>query len=452
MKITIAGYGKVGSTIAERLLKENHDLTIVDIDPSAVEDARGELDIYGTVGNCASQEILREAGIKESDLLIAVTQSDEVNLLSCLIAKKIGAKKAIARVRSPIYSEEIALIKDDLGLSMVINPELAAAGEITRLLKYQSATKVETFAKGRVEILQYKLSDKCPLCDVRVMDIFEKLKLRVLICVVERGKEVFIPNGSFILKQGDVISFVAASGDADRFFKRLGVVTDKIKRILIIGGGRLTYYLAKNLLESGFSIKIIEKDRERCETLSEELPGAMIINGDGTDCRLLDEEGLSEFQAIATLTGNDEQNILVSMYAAKNAKGAKIITKVKHSDFDEMLKDVDVGSIVSPKHITSDYIIRYVRAIQNSVGSNVQALHKIVSDKVEALEFRVREASEITGIPLQALKLKNDILIGCINRGGRIIAPKGGDTIEVGDTVIVVTTRTGLCELSDILQ
>lgn len=452
MRITIAGYGKVGSNIAERLLKENHDLTIVDIDSAAVEDARSELDIYGSVGNCASQDVLREAGIKDSDLLIAVTQSDEVNLLTCLIAKKIGVKKAIARVRSPIYSEEISLIKDDLGLSLVINPELVAAVEIARLLKYPSAIRVETFAKGRVEILQYKLEDNCPLCNVRVMDILDKLKFRVLICAVERDNEVFIPKGSFLLKKGDKISFVATSSDAEHFFKRMGVVSGKIKNILIIGGGRLTYYLAKNLLDAGFMVKIIEKDRDRCEELSSLLPEAMIINGDGTDCRLLEEEGLSEYPAIATLTGNDEQNILVSMYAAKNAQSAKVITKVKHSDFDEMLKNVNVGSIVSPKHITSDYIIRYVRAMQNSVGSNVQALHKIVSDKVEALEFRVREESDITGKPLQALNLKEDILIGCINRGGKIIAPKGGDTIEVGDTVIVVTTRTGLCELSDILQ
>lgn len=451
MKITIAGYGKVGSTIAEQLVNEKHDITIVDTDPIAIEEARTQIDASAVLGNCASTTVLKESGIRESDLLIAVTQSDEVNLLCCLIAKRLGAKKTIARVRNPVYSEEISLIKDDLGLSMAVNPELEAADEIARLLKYPSASNVETFAKGRVEILQYKLNAESPLCDIKIMDIVDKLKFRLLICAVERGDEVTIPTGQFVLKEGDNISFVIPSADVKTCLRKLRLSTEKVKNIIIVGGGRLTYYLAKNLIEADIGVKIIEQSKERCEEISEDIPDALIINADGTDCRLLEEESLSSYDAVATLTGNDEQNILLSMYTSANYPETKIITKIKHSDYDEILKNVNIGSVVSPKHITADHIVRYVRAMQNSFGSNVQSLHRIVSDKVEALEFRVKEKAEFTGVPLQNLKLKSGILIGSINRGGTIITPQGSDTIEVGDTVIVVTTRQGLYDLSDIV-
>lgn len=451
MQIIIVGCGNVGSTLTEQLSKEGHNIAVIDTDSRKAEAVANNFDVLGVVGNGASFIVQKEAGIRDADLLIAVTASDEVNMLCCLIAKKAGGCNTIARVRDPIYNKEITYIKEELGLSMVINPEFAASQEIARLLKFPSAIKVDTFAKGRVELLKCKINEGSVLAGHPLTYISGGLHCDVLICTVERGEEVFIPSGNFELQEKDVISVVASPKKANEFFKKIGMTTNRIKSCMIIGGGETTYYLAKQLLPMGIQIKIIEQDKERCNELSELLPQAMIIHGDGTERNLLHEEGLMQTQAFVSWTNLDEENIMLSLFA-KSISKAKTITKVHRLAYDEIIESLDLGSVLYPKNITADYILQYVRAMQNSIGSNIETLYQLIENKVEALEFRVHEKSNLVGVPLKELRLKQNLLIACINRRGMIITPGGQDTIEVGDTVIVVTTNRGFHDLQDILK
>lgn len=451
MQIIIVGCGNVGSTLTEQLSKEGHNIAVIDTDSRKAEAVANNFDVLGVVGNGASFIVQKEAGISDADLLIAVTASDEVNMLCCLIAKKAGGCNTIARVRDPIYNKEITYIKEELGLSMVINPEFAASQEIARLLKFPSAIKVDTFAKGRVELLKCKINEGSVLAGHPLTYISGGLHCDVLICTVERGEEVFIPSGNFELQEKDVISVVASPKKANEFFKKIGMTTNRIKSCMIIGGGETTYYLAKQLLPMGIQIKIIEQDKERCNELSELLPQAMIIHGDGTERNLLHEEGLMQTQAFVSWTNLDEENIMLSLFA-KSISKAKTITKVHRLAYDEIIESLDLGSVLYPKNITADYILQYVRAMQNSIGSNIETLYQLIENKVEALEFRVHEKSNLVGVPLKDLRLKQNLLIACINRRGMIITPGGQDTIEVGDTVIVVTTNRGFHDLQDILK
>lgn len=451
MQIIIVGCGNVGTSLTEELSEEGHNITVVDTNAARVEEVANRCDVMGIVGNGASFLIQKEAGISAADLMIAVTASDELNLLCCLIAKKAGGCHTIARVRNPIYNKEIAYIKEELGLSMVINPEQAAANEIARLLKFPSAIKVDTFAKGKVELLKCKLGEDSILAGHPLTDISAKLHCDVLICTVERGDEVFIPSGNFELQAKDVISVVASPKKANEFFKKIGMTTNRIKNCMIVGGGETTYYLAKQLLPMGIEVKIIEQDKARCNELSELLPQAMIICGDGTERSLLLEEGVEQTQAFVTWTSMDEENIMLTLFA-KSISKAKNVTKIHRIEYDEIIESLDLGSVLYPKNITAEYIIQYVRAMQNSIGSNIETLYQLIENKVEALEFRVHEQSELIGIPLKELRLKDNLLLACINRRGRIITPGGQDTIEVGDTVIVVTTNRGFHDLKDILK
>ena len=451
MNIIIAGCGKVGGALAEQLSREGHDITVIDQRSAVIQHVTNAADVRGIVGNGASYNIQKDAGIEKADLLIAVTDADEVNLLCCLIAKKAGGCQTIARVRNPVYHQEISHIKEELGLSMVINPEYAAASEIARLLKFPSAIKVDSFAKGRVELLQYKIGQGSVLSGQPLTYISSGLHCDVLICSVERGEEVYIPSGNFELQEKDVITVVASSKKANEFFRKIGMATNRIKSCMIVGGGETTYYLAKQLLPMGISIKIIEQNKERCNELSDLLPQAMIIHGDGTERNLLYEEGLVQAHSFVSWTSLDEENIMLSLFAQSVSK-AKTITKVHRIDYDEIIDKLDLGSVLYPKHITSEYILQYVRAMQNSIGSNVETLYRLIDGKAEALEFRVRERSELVGVPLKELQLKENLLIACINRRGTIITPGGQDTIEVGDTVVVVTTNKGFHDLRDILK
>ncbi len=451
MYIIIVGCGNVGTTLTEQLSKEGHNLTVVDVDNAQVQEVVNRYDVMGIVGNGASFMIQDEAGISEADLMIAVTASDELNLLCCLIAKKAGGCQTIARVRNPIYNREIAFIKEELGLSMVINPEQAAANEIARLLKFPSAIRVDTFAKGKVELLKYKIGENSILAGCSLTDISGKLRCDVLICTVERGEEVFIPSGNFELRAKDIISVVASPKKANEFFKKIGMTHNRIKSCMIIGGGETTYYLAQQLLPMGIEVKIVEQSKERCHELSELLPQAMIIRGDGTQRNLLHEEGIEQTQAFVSWTSMDEENIMLTLFA-KSVSKAKNVTKVHRIEYDEIIESLDLGSVLYPKYITAEYIIQYVRAMQNSIGSNIETLHQLIEDKVEALEFRVRGQSEVVGVPLKELELKDNLLLACINRKGKIITPRGQDTIEVGDTVIVVTSSQGFHDLKDILK
>ena len=437
MNIIIVGCGKVGSTLAGQLSQEGHDISIIDINDQVVEEFSNSYDVMGVTGNGASYTIQKAAGIEKAHLLIAVTGSDELNLLCCLIARKAGNCKTIAKVRNPIYNREIGFIKEELGLSMAINPEYEAAREMTRILRFPSVIDINTFNKGKVELLTFKINKGSVLHNMKLPEIESKLKCDILVCMVERGEEVIIPNGEFVLAEGDKISIIAPHKKATEFFVKIGMMNNPVKNSMIVGGADIAYYL--------------EKDLKRCEELSELLPEAMIINGDGTDKDLLIEEGITEAESFASLTGIDEQNVLLSLYADSKMNG-KIITKVNRIAFDEVLDNLNLGSIIYPKYITLHYILQYVRAMNNSIGSNVETLYKIKKDKAEALEFCVNEGSKLVGIPLEKLNLKDNLIICCINRKGKVITPKGQDCIKKGDHVIIVTTNVGLHDLSDILR
>lgn len=451
MKIIIVGCGKVGATLAEQLNKEGHDIVLIDRNALALEKVTNSVDVMGVEGNGAVYAVQKEAGIHEADLLIATTSSDELNMLCCLIAKKAGNCHTIARIRNPEYDAEIHFIREELNLSLAINPELAAAREIARLLKFPSAIKIDTFAKGRVDIMKFQIPKDSALHDLKVWEISSRLKSSVLICAVERGNDVVIPNGNFQLKEGDKVSFIASPTKSMRFFKEVGIENNSAKSAILVGGGKITYYLAKMLEEAPIKLTIVEKDLDRCNTLSDDLPGVIVIHGDGSDQQLLLEEGLHQAEAFAALTGFDEENMILSLYAGTQSK-AKLITKVNRTAFEGVIDGMNLGSVIYPKLITADTILQYVRAMQNSLGSNVETLYKIVADKAEALEFRVGEDAPMVGIPLEKLSLKPNLLVACINRNGKIITPRGKDTIEAGDTVIIVTTTTGLKDLKDILQ
>ena len=452
MNIIIAGCGKVGRALAEQLSREKHDITVIDRKPEAIQQITNIADVRGVVGNGASFEIQMDAGIDTADLMIAVTDADEVNLLCCLIAKKAGGCQTIARVRNPVYHHEIHHIKDDLGLSMVINPEWAAAMEMARLLRFPSAIDIDTFANGRIELLRFQLEEQNPLCNNKIKDLHMLSRCEVLICIVERGNEVLIPSGEVELKAGDMISVVASPVNASRFFKTIGIETNQVKNTMIIGGGKISFYLAKRLLEMGIQVKIIEKDRDACERLYEILPKAMIINGDGTDRELLAEEGLAKAEGFAALTNMDEENVMLALYAKSMSK-AKKITKINRNTFDTIIGSLNIGSLIYPKHITSETILQYVRAMQNSIGSNVETLYRLVDGNAEALEFVIKGKSEVTDIPLQELQLKPHILVCAINRKGKIIIPKGQDCIQEGDSVVIITTDCGAYkDMRDIMK
>ena len=451
MKIIVVGCGKVGAAVIGQLSREGHDISVIDVDSTVVTDISNNYDVMGLVGNGASHSLQMEAGIETADLLLAVTDSDELNLLCCLIAKKAGGCNTIARVRSPIYNEEITFLKEELGLSLTVNPEYAAATEAARVLRFPSAVHIETFARGKVEIVKVRIPEKSVLDGCQLMDIHKRTGTDVLISTVERGNQVEIPNGSFVLKAGDVISIVASKQNTRDFVERIGLSSRRVRDCMIVGGGKIAFYLAQQLIESGIHVKIIDKDRDRCEELSAQLPKAVILHADASNQDILREEGITACESFVTLTGLDEENLFLSMFAQSVSK-AKVITKVDRLGFDDIIKRLDLGTIIHPKNITADNNVRYVRALQNSIGSNVESLYKIIDDKVEALEFLIQRDSPIIGIPLAELKVKPGVLIACISRGGRIMIPNGASRILEGDSVIVVTSHLGFGDIRDILR
>lgn len=451
MQIIIVGCGKVGKTLAQQLDEEGHNITLIDISASKLQEVSNDIDVMGIVGNGASFNVHLEADVENTDLFIAVTNSDELNLLCCLIAKKAGKCLTIARVRNPLYNTEIGFVKEQLGLSMIINPELAAASEIFRLLRFPTAIRIDTFSKGKVELLKFKVRSELGLDGHTISDLLTRLKCNVLVCGVERGDQVSIPNGSFTLKDNDIVSFVASPSAAAEFFRKIGIKTHQVKSCLIVGGGTIAYYLAKMLLKIHIPVRIIEQNLARCEYLSENLPDASIIHGDGTDQSTLMKEGLEQAESVVAITNLDEENILLSLYAQKHSH-AKTIAKVNRISFNDVIDTLDIGSVIYPKNITADYITQYVRGLQNSMGSNVETLYKIFDNKAEALEFNVREHSPVIDVPLMDLNLKDNLLIACIMRRRSIIFPRGQDSIQVGDSVIVVTTHPGLHDIRDILK
>lgn len=450
MNIIIVGCGKVGQEIASRLNDKSNNITVIDIDEKRVRETSEKLDVMALIGNGATHAVQQEAGIKNAHLLIAVTGSDELNLLCCLIAKKAGNCQTIARVRNPEYSLEAPYLKEELGLAMVINPEATAAAEIARLLRFPSAIKIDTFAKGRIELLKFRLPEDSCLVNCSVKEITTKLHCDVLVCTIERGENVFIANGDFIFAERDVISIIATPKNANTFFRKIKYKTNQVRNTIIAGGGGTTHYLTEILLKSGIDVKIIERDEKRCEELNQQFPKADIVHGDASDEKLLLEEGLEDAASFVSMTNMDEENILLSLFAANRIKG-KVITKINRIEFDSVIKKLELDSIINPKNLTAESIVSYVRAMSNTIGSNVQTLYSIIKDKVEAAEFVVKEQSPLINTPLMELKFKENILIASITRMGKSIIPRGHDTIKLGDSVVVVSKQLGLKDITDIL-
>lgn len=458
MRIIIVGGGKVGLTLSEQLCQEGHNITLLDTNPSIVEQAVNSLDIQGIVGSGTSYKAQIEAGIASADVLIAVTDKDETSLLSCLIAKKAGNCKTIARVRDPEYYSEIRFIQEELGLAMAINPDITVANEIERLIQVPSALEVDTFAKGRATIIRIQIPENSPLDNTAIYELHSKISDKMLVCILEHGEEIIIPNGTTILHAGDYISVVLPLYETMAILKKIGIDAKPVKSIMVAGGGMISYYLAEKLLRGKQQVKIIEKDLARCNALSEKLPKAMIICGDASDEELLEEEGISEVDAFVSLTNFDEGNVLTSLYANEVSKG-KIITKISRISFEKILANLPIGTTMFSKYITAEQIIRYVRAMSNSEHPDeILTLYKMLGGKAEALELKVKKgtaAANIAGIPLMKLKIRKDVIIGCITRKGKMIIPNGNDTMEIGDTVIVVTTTTQtnkITSLADIIE
>ncbi len=450
MEIIIVGCGKVGFTLAERLTIEGHNVCVIDKDPLTVTRVTSDLDVMGFIGNGVSFATLQEAGLERTDLLIAVTGSDEQNLLICAIAKKGRNCKTIARVRGYVYNSEIEFLKREFGLAMIINPEMASAAEMTRIFRFPSATKIETFSKGKVELIHFTVKPGSVAIGMSLVEMRMKFKARVLVCLATRKGEVIIPKGGFTFEEGDQIAVVAETAQAQKFFKHLGLETRHVDNVILVGGGKISYYLAKGLIDAGIAVKIIEISKQRCEELTTLLPEADIIYGDGTDQTLLLEEGLEQADGFIALTDMDEENLILSLFAQSNSK-AKVVTKINRMKLTGLADQLALETIVYPKMLTADYIVQFARSMQASIGGSMEYLYMLSDGDAEAMEFQVKEPSGVTNVPFETLKLKPNTIVCCINRGGKVIIPGGKDTIQVGDNVIIVAAGYRVQNITDIL-
>lgn len=451
MKIIIVGCGKVGYTLVDLLSSEDHDLVVIDEKPERVSRITDSVDALGIVGNGINHQTLLDAGIETADLFIAVTGDDEKNLLSCVIAKKAGHCQTIARVRNPIYNEETDFLRKELGIAMIINPDQAAASEIAKVFQFPSTLRVDSFAKGHMELLHFKIEKDSPLLHYKLYNLPQQYRNNLLFCTCMRGDEVIIPNGNFEFQENDVMAIASTRKNAIDFFRKIGIVKNRVGKAILAGGGTISYYLAKRLLLSGISVTIIDIDPERCEYLSEMIPEATIICGDATDQSLLAEEGLMHAQGFAALTGLDEENILLSLYA-NNVSNARTVTKINRLNFTSIINDLNLGSIVYPRIITADYILKHVRSTSFSRNSNVEKLYKLANGRVEALEFIIKEDSAVAGIALKDMNLRANTLICCIYRNRKVIIPTGNDMMLAGDSVLIVISGYRISDIQEILE
>ena len=453
VKVVIAGDGKVGYALAEQLSREGHAIVVIDNNREVLRGLSEKLDVMVVSGNGASIVIQREAGVEDADLVIAATSTDEVNILCCIVARKLGCKNTIARVRNPEYAEQLQLLKQELGLSMTINPELTAAREIFKLLQLPAFLQRNAFAKGRAEIVEIELKAGNPLIGVPLGRMQAVTKVKSLICAIQsEDGGVVIPDGSAVCKEGDCISVTAPTHDLVHLIKSLGLERRKIKDVLLIGGSRIAHYLSAMLVEAGIHVKIIENNPARCLELAEALPKVSVVEGDGTDRSVLLAEGIESMDAVVTLTNIDEENLFVSMYASRLSM-PKVITKINRTEYTEMLAELGIDSIVNPKLLCAYNIIQYVRAMGKTTGGSVLTVYDLVGDRVQALEFNVAEGTRHLSVPLKHITLKPQTLIACINRRGQILIPGGGDTIETGDSVVVVASADrDIYDLNDIFD
>ena len=454
MKIVIVGAGKVGVALTRQLARE-HRVTVIDQDAQLIDNIINIYDVMAVCGNGASYEVQKEAEVDRAELLIATASSDEINILACLVAKKLGVAHTIARIRNPEYENQMRFMRSELGLSMAINPEKVAAREISRVLRFPAAMKLESFSKGRLELVEYRLPENSQLDGSSLMDLYRNTKIRVLICAVARQNETIIPSGDFVLRAGDKIYLTSAPDQLAKFFQHLGVFRKKASSVLIVGASKMCYYLASELVGMGMSVKIIDQNESRCVQMSEQLPKVLVIVGDGTDNELLQEEGIRETDAFVAITGIDEANILMSMSAARQSGGrCKVIAKINRRSLMELVSsDNAIDSIVSAQGVTVDLIVQYIRAMDSASGMKIKTLHHLVDGAVEAMEFSVSADSPLVGTPLKDLKLKGGVLIaGIVRQSGQIIIPSGGDSIAPDDDVIIVTRDRHIQDSADILQ
>ena len=451
MKIIIAGGGKIGYTVADILSGEGHDITVIDRDPDVIAQISNGLDVICFEGNATNPETLREAGAADADLLLAATQQDEVNMICGIAARRLGTAHVVARIRDPEYLAQMEFLREALGLSVVVNPEYECAKEISRVLRFPSAVRVDTFSRGSMEIIESRVPEGGKLDGVALKELPQRFGAHVLICVVERGGEALIPNGDFVLRAGDRLSVSGESRELRRFFEAMGLYRRPVRSVMIMGGSRIAVYLARLLQESGIKTTVLERDRERCDELCDLLPDAQILCGDATHGEVLTEEGIRGTDAFAALTGDDEDNIITSLYA-RRCEVSKIVTKVNRGHLAEMLESFGIDSVVSPKELVAQQLVRYVRAMGDSVGSSMETLHRLADGEVEAMEFKVSEGAACVGIPLRDLKLKKDTLVSAVIRDGKSIIPGGGTTIRPGDHAVIVARAGRIKTLDEALE
>ncbi len=451
MKIVIIGLGTIGRTILKNLSGEGHTITIIDEDKAKVESLIERYDVFGVVGNGACLDIQREANMGEADLAIVLTGSDELNVFACLVAKKNGVKNTIARVRNPDYRKQIIAMKDDLGIAMIVNPEREMANEIFNIINLPSVAQIEHFAKGRVSLVEVVAEKSCSLVGETLISLGKKLQTRVLICAVQRGDEVIIPSGHFRIEEGDRIHFTSDARTLGDFLSETNLVKSPLKNIMIVGGGRIGYYLADALSKKKYTVKLIEPDSGKAEELAELLPRVTVICGNGTQHDILIEEGIEAMDALVALTDIDEENMIVSMFANRK-RVRKSIAQIKSEDLFGLLDELGINNTVSPKHIVAGRIIGYIRALANTVGSNVLTMYQLVNDQVEALEFSARRQEYFYNRPLKELKIKKNCLVACIIRENNIIIPDGNSEIRLGDNVVIVTTHKNFDDLNDVFE
>jgi len=451
MKIIIVGCGRVGCSLAGKLNADGNDVTIVDVSADKIADVTAQFDIMGVVGNGATLSVLQEAGIEDAELFIAVTDSDELNLLCCMIAKKEGDCETVARIKNPEYRKETEYFKKQLGLAMVINPEFEAAKEIARILRFPSAMRIEPFGKGKVELISFRLHAENALVGQSVREVMSKLRANVQLATVERGDDVYIVNGDTVFAEKDVLSFVSTPKDASEFLTKIRHKGYGVKDALVVGGGIITHYLCEILEKAGINLKVIERNYDACEELAAAWNKVTVIHANPGDHGLLKEQGIEKTDAFVALAGLDEENILLSLFA-KEWGVKKLVTKINRIDYDGVVAKLDLDTVVCPKNLTADMILRYVRSAKNAKGSNMENLYILVPDKVEAAEFIVREGSSIIGVPISELRFKQNVLVASIVRGGDVILPRGNDCLQAGDSVIIVTKNLSLSDVEDILS
>ncbi len=451
MKVVIVGSGKIGGYMVDTLTSEGHDVVVIDNSVRVVNEITDQFDVMGVCGNGVDWETLDEAGVGQAELVAAVTDSDEKNMLACFMAGRLGAKHTIARIRNPEYNDSsLNFIKEQLGLSMSINPEQLAAEEIYNLLKFPSATKVESFSRRNFEMVELKLAPDSPLHGMKLYEMRQEYKGQYLVCAVQRDDQSYIPGGSFVLQGGDRIGITATRSEITKLFRSLGIMKKKARNVMILGGSRTAFYLAKLLLASGNNVKIIERDREICRELCDALPKAIVLQGDGAQQELLMEEGLEQQDAFVALTGIDEENILMSIFA-ENHNVPKVVSKVNREEMGRLAEKLSLDCIVSPRKLVSDIIVRYARALHNSEGSNIETLYHLMDGNAEALEFRVNVGSPVIGRELKDMKFKKNTLVAGIIRDRNAIIPSGSDLIRAGDRVVVIGSSGMFRDVADIL-